>query len=157
MLVFIVKIVCCSKKRFFRDLDSPDSRQLLQLQLSSQIFKILGLSLLILSCLVLLVSWTRLFLCYNFGFSWVWIEFNCLPLSEDEWLFFVYRCLTMKFEVFDLWIDFLYRCRRSFEQWIGAVVVYPATVAEDKFWMSWWEVMFFSDVFISFVYLKAKC
>ena len=41
ILVFIVKTVCCSKKKFSRDLGSPDSRQLLQLQLSSQIFKIL--------------------------------------------------------------------------------------------------------------------
>ena len=41
MLVFVVKTICCSKKKFSRDLGSPDSRQLLQLQLSSQIFKIL--------------------------------------------------------------------------------------------------------------------
>ena len=41
MLVFIVKTICCPKKNFSRDLGSPDSLQLLQLQLSSQIFKIL--------------------------------------------------------------------------------------------------------------------
>ena len=38
MLVFIVKTICCSKKKFSRDLSSPDSRQLLQLQLFSQVF-----------------------------------------------------------------------------------------------------------------------
>ena len=41
MLVFIVKTVYCSKKKSSRDMGSPDSHQLLQLQLSSQIFKIL--------------------------------------------------------------------------------------------------------------------
>ena len=38
---FIVKTVCCSKNKFSRDLGSPGSRQLLQLQWFSKIFKIL--------------------------------------------------------------------------------------------------------------------
>ena len=105
MLVIIVKIFCCSKKKFSRDLGSPDSCQLLQLQLFSQFFKNFGPSLLILSFLVLLVSWTRLFLCYKFGFSWDWIEFNCLQFSEDEWSFFVYECFwlwSLKFLTYGL-------------------------------------------------------
>ena len=41
MMVFIVKKICCSKKKFSRDLGSPGSRQLLQLQLFPNFFNIL--------------------------------------------------------------------------------------------------------------------
>ena len=128
-----------------RDLGSPGSRQLLQLQFFPKFFKILDPPFKFYLSWEFLVSWTLSFLCYKFGFSWVWIEFNCLPLSEVEWLFLSTMLLTVKFEVFLLMDDFLFRYWKFYEQWIGAVVLYVAVVVEAKRWMFWRLALLFSD------------
>ena len=72
---FIVKTVCCSKK-LSKDLCSPGSCQLLQLQLFSRIFEKFWTLLLILSCLDFF--WIAE-LCYSFDTIlnfWVWFEEN---------------------------------------------------------------------------------
>ena len=75
-VVFIVKTICYLRKKLSRDLGSPGSPQLLQLQLFSQIFWNFGPSFFILSCLgVCHDSWTLFCssLCYNL----VWSDVNC--------------------------------------------------------------------------------
>ena len=121
------------------------SSDLLQLQLFPKFFKILDPPFKFYLSWEFLVSWTLSFLCYKFGFSWVWIEFNCLPLSEVEWLFLSTMLLTVKFEVFWLMDDFLFRCQKFYEQWIRAVVLYAATIAEGKWWMFRRLALIFSD------------
>ena len=82
---------------------------------------------------------------------WIFLSLNWVQLftTFEGWMiiFCLQMILTVKFEIFDLWIDFLYRCRRSFEQWIGIVVLYAAAIAEGKLRMSRWTVMFFADGF----------
>ena len=61
------------------------SMELLQLQLFSQIFEILDPPCRFYLAWIYLVSWTRLFLYYKFGFYWDWIEVNCL-LHFRSWM-----------------------------------------------------------------------
>ena len=68
MLVFIIKTICYSKKKLSRDLCSPGSRQLLQLQPFSQILKFWTLLFLFYLAWDCLVSWNLSFLCYKLWF-----------------------------------------------------------------------------------------
>ena len=70
MLVFIVKTLCCSKKKLSRDLCSPGSCQLLQLQplFPNFFYKNFGPSFQFYLIWDWLVSWTLSFPYYNVGF-----------------------------------------------------------------------------------------
>ena len=118
MLVFIVKIVCCSKKKFSRDLGSLDSRQLLQLQLFSPIF--LKFWTLLIDFILHGLVWIAE-LCYvpllQIWIVWSWIEVNWFHVFRN--CFMSSNALTVgilsliwKWFPFGL-IDLLHRFRKS--------------------------------------------
>ena len=102
MLVFIFKIVCCSKKKFSRDLCSPGSRQFLSLQLFPKFLKFWTL--------LLILSFLDLFwipeLCCHSATSLDFVRMNWGRLlsfnSEVEWLPFVKLMLLIV--EFKVWI-----------------------------------------------------
>ena len=69
-------------------------------------------------------------------FSLLFWRLNDLVLSFpcEEFLTFFY--------FFD---DFIYRCQKLVEEWIGALVFYATDVSEGKQWTSRWLVLFLID------------
>ena len=121
MLIFIVKTVCCSKKKFSTDLGSPDSHQLLQLQLFSQIFEILDPPF-ILYCLILFGFMNSI--CFLTAASWIvlrttiFVLFGNFLMSE-----------TVGLCPFDWWyLSFgsLFRCFRRRSGGKASYFRYPA-------------------------------
>ena len=113
MLVFIVKIVYWSKKKLPRDLCSPGSRQLLQMQPFSQIFQILDPLDFILPGIVWFPE-----ICHSSA-----INFDFLKTVE----FVYFQSLT-----FSLPMILFYHYRKFIEDWVGALVLYAAIVSEVK-------------------------
>ena len=84
--VGIIKTVCCSKKKLSRDLCSPGSRQLLQLQHFPNFLKILGTSFYFYLAWDCLVSWNLSFLCYKFWSFEVRSRLKCFFLHFEIWM-----------------------------------------------------------------------
>ena len=93
-------------------------------------------------CGFFLDCWTLLFSITNLDrlrLNWI----NCLPFSEvNDYLLIN---LNLKFWFVD---NFLLYHRKSFEQWIVAVVLYVAVIAKAKHWMFRWLALIFYDVVV---------
>ena len=124
---FYFQTVCYSRKKFSRDLGSPGSLQLLQLQLFPKIFKILDPPFKFYPACICFGLLNIVVLCYKFGSFEVelrYIVYHFQKLND-------YLCFTW---TWSFWFvdSFLFRCRKFIEQWIGAIVLYSATVAESN-------------------------
>ena len=138
MLGFIIQTVCCSKKNFSRDLGSPGSRQLLQLQLFPNFFFKFWTLLLISFFLGLfgLLNSVFVFPLLQIWIVWSWSEVNCFHAFRET--VFVYQCfglwglkLIWKWCPFDP-NDFLHCYRKSIYVWVGALVLYVAAISKNK-------------------------
>ena len=90
---FIAKIVCYLRKSWFRDLGSPGSRQLLQLQLFPKFLKFWNL-LLISFFLGLFGLLNSIFVLLQIGIVWIWSEVN---------YFHAFRKTVIVCQCFGLW------------------------------------------------------
>ena len=97
-VLFIVKTVCYLRKKLSRDLGSPGSRQLLQLQQFLNFLKFWTLLVNFILPRSVLDCWTLLLLCYSLRLNWVKL------LNE-----YLYLLMLMTWAwFFDLWMISLF-------------------------------------------------